>query len=324
MSKSANTESGSQTEVNFDLPRGVWIEGRVTDKQSGQGLAGWLGYYIHDDNPYYAPIRPLGWVDLRDRYQSDQNGRFRIPALPGGGVISFLAFDHQKYPRGAGAASIRGAKRADGSEILRTSPVNLVSSNYHIVAEVNPPEGAQRVEVNLELDAGESAVGKIVGPDGEPIRGAQYASRLAQVSTWDFANGDSFELVGYDPGQPRRVLIYHAEQNLAGSCILRGAAPKDLVVKLQPAGKARGRLVDAEGEPLAGMMLVPWSPRIASPADVQPKAGELDPVVPLPPNRPGWRSGEHETDAQGRFEFVGLVPGVEYRVRAFDRASMTP
>ncbi len=47
-------------------------------------------------------------------------------------------------------------------------------------------------------------------------------------------------------------------------------------------------------------------------------------ATPLPPNMPAWQDGRYETGDDGRFEIACLVPGVEYRIRAFNRESMNP
>jgi protocatechuate 3,4-dioxygenase beta subunit len=178
--------------------------------------------------------------------------------------------------------------------------------------------------VNFLLDSGGSIKGRLVDPDGRPLSNAHYSGKLAQYASWDVAQGDTFDVVGYSPDQPRRLLFYHPERRLAGVQILQGQPPADLVVKLQLAGKAEGRLVDANGEPLAGMALVPWSPPISSPGAARPASGIQPDSIPLPPNVAHSRNGQHATDQDGRFAIDGLVPGVEYAIRAFSRAGMTP
>ena len=59
---------------------------------------------------------------------------------------------------------------------------------------------------------------------------------------------------------------------------------------------------------------------MSSPADSDGKYR----APPLPRNMANWQTGQYETDEEGRFRISHLVPGIQYRIRAIDRASMAP
>jgi protocatechuate 3,4-dioxygenase beta subunit len=299
------------------LQRGVWIEGRITDKRTGKGLPGELQYVVQKANPN----RELGssFVDERDRLQADDDGRFRIAAAPGLGYVGFRAFDHETYPRTDNIVTADGKRRKVDQSMIETASVTLIPSNYHVVAEVNPAAGAERYELNLQLDGGDVFKGRVVDTDGKPVQGFYYAGRLAQPFLWRPAKNDVFELVGYQPDSPRRLFFAHRERKLAGSATFSGELPKDLVVKLQPAGTVRGRLVDDDGTPLVNYELTQWYPPMRSPAEM----ARMSEATPLPPHSPAWQVGRYETGDDGRFEISCLAPGVEYRIQAFDRERMT-
>ncbi len=320
MRKKAETSSQDRPiEVDFELRTGVWIEGRITDKKSGRGLAGTFAYYVKKGSPNYEFARSLD-VDERDRLRSNDDGRFRIAALPGPGFITFLAQDHQNYPRAATLVQLDGSRKRLDTTTLETGPSILVPQNCHLVAEIDPEASAERVVLNLELDGGNAAVGRVIDPEGKPVTGFYYSGKLAQMGIWSRPSGDKFELQAYEPETSRHVVFAHRERNLAGSAVVNGQPPDDLVVKLQPAGTAKGRLVDRDGAPLANCHLLSWSPRLPASADYSSAYR----AVPLPPNRAHWQVGEYETDDKGRFEISCLAPGVEYRLRAHDWAHMTP
>ena len=302
--------------VDFDLSRGLWVEGRITDKQTGKGLAGELHYMRDKGNPNSKNVR-LDYVDERDRLQADDDGRFRIVVSPGLGYVTFSAYDHENYPRADAVVTTDGKRRKVEPS---TEPQFVTLANYHMVAEINPAVDAKRYELNLQLDNGGILTGHAVGPDGKPLNGFQYVGRQAQLPMWRSAKGDAFEIVGYQTDSPRKLYFAHREKNLAATTTLTGEPPKDLAIKLETAGAARGRLVDRDGVPLAHIQIVPWSPPIASPADLN-RAFES---VPLPPNSLTWQDGRYETDDKGQFEIACLIPGVEYRLMAFDFQSMTP
>ena len=314
-------ETSSQKDppaIDFELRSSVWIEGRITDKQSGKGLPGRLQYFVKKGSPSYKFASSLG-VDQRDRLLSDDEGRFRIAAFPGPGYVAFMAHEHQNYPRAEAIVKLDGSLQKETRSMIVTQPKTLMPQNYHLIAEVDPAEDAKSVELNLQLDSGKIVVGKVVDPDGKPITGFRFAGRMAWANTWGQATGsDTFELIGYDPASPRRVYFAHLARNLSAITVVKGREPGDLTVKLQPAGSVKGRLVDEKGVPIANCPLMPWSRHGHSPADFV----GLVRSAPLPPNQPLWASARYKTDDEGRFEISCLVPGIKYRLQAFDHESM--
>ena len=102
--------SNEPLKLDFELQPGVWVTGRVTDKQTGKGLVGHFERFTFRDNKNGGK----GHVDERQSLVSDAFGRFRFPVAPGHGILGFSANQHPKYPRGAGAELIKGAKMASG------------------------------------------------------------------------------------------------------------------------------------------------------------------------------------------------------------------
>ncbi|WP_145112616.1 carboxypeptidase regulatory-like domain-containing protein [Botrimarina mediterranea] len=316
----ANTESvDSPLEVDFELHRGIWLEGRITDKRTGDGIAGHIAYYVPPENPDHRFARSLQ-VDERDRLLADDKGRYRIAVLPGHGYVTFQAYQHERYPRATEILKPDGSREA-AEPMIRCEPSYLMPSSYHEVAEIDPASEATRIELNLELDSGTTVAGRVVGPDGEPITSFRYTNRIAEfASSWNRASDGQFELVGYEPDQPRHVYAMDLQRNLAGRVVVAGAAPEDLVVKLQPAGKATGRLLDTEGEPLANCTLTAWHLRNADDFGTFNKSYQ---APPLPANRESNSNAIYETDDGGRFEIACLVPGIDYRLNAYDPAAMS-
>ena len=162
-------------------------------------------------------------------------------------------------------------------------------------------------------------VGRVVDQAGQPVTGFSYSGRMSNFDTWIRSSDETFEIAGYDPASPRRVWFAHEERKLAGSAVVTGNPPGETVVKLETAGKVSGRLVDQDGSPLVNYTILRWLP------DWE---GKVPPdwyqTVPIPPNPARPDHEEYETDAEGRFEIACLVPGVGYRLHAFNRDSESP
>jgi hypothetical protein len=172
---------------------------------------------------------------------------------------------------------------------------------------VDIPADVESFTVDLELTRGQIRMGKLVGPDNEPVDGARcYGVR----SNWGYIKtltDDTFEVLGLEPGRPRLVIFSHKDRRLVGSVVINDddlKSDKPLVVQLLPASSIKGRLVDDDGLPLAGARLGVMT-------------YDLD-GRNLPPgaNNGGvyclWPDGEiFVADAEGRFQIDGLKPGVK-------------
>jgi len=317
MGVAASTDGpASEIEIDFDLPKGVWIAGRVTDAESAQGVAGEVSYFMFPDNEFLNGSRGVGSVDLRSIYVTRGDGRFRIPAVPGRGIVAFRAHDGQRYLRGVGAEEITAAKADVGGRLLKTLPSYCLVKDYQVLKEITPAADAGEVKLDIALEPQQSIRGRIVDPEGKPLSGVHIVGNSPSYG-WRPNDGDSFEVLGYEPTTGRLLGFYHEERNLVGRVELSGTPPKDLVVTLQPGGKASGRVVDDSGTPQAGVWLARLQPPVRTMADLQARESTLQ----LPPNRNHKQRGEYFTDAEGKFEMSGLMPGEVYQFKAIDRGT---
>src|SRR5262249_56534779 len=96
------------------------------------------------------------------------------------------------------------------------------------------------------------------------------------------------------PGKPRTVSFMHKERRLAAAMAFEpGEGP--IEVRLAPCGSVVGRVVDPEGQPLAGAMIRP---------SLKDRRGQQ-----IPLNIGLWPSGEiFTTDEQGQFRVDGITP----------------
>src|SRR5207302_8058999 len=136
---------------------------------------------------------------------------------------------------------------------------------HHTYRFIDVPAGSGPVVVDLELTRGPSRAGRLTGPDGLPVVGAEAYG----LSACDWGgtqrsrplDADTFEVGGLESGRPRLLVFTHKARKLVGAAVLKDDDLKSnapLEVKLFPTGAIAGRLVDEDGLPWAGAMLSVW------------------------------------------------------------------
>jgi hypothetical protein len=277
--------------LDWRLKRGVWVLGRVTDKATARPVRASIEYFVFADDPAVKAIPNFGLAYINNFFHTGADGSYRVVGLPGRGVIAARA-PGDLYRMAVGADRLKG--RA-GGEMLSTYPYSCYPGNHHIVAEVNPPAGAEAVTRDLALDPGGTLRGTVLGPDGKPLAGA-LVKGLHDMEYWD--NNPlpeaTFIVLGLKPGGSRTLLFVHARAKAAGHVTVHAGQKEPVVVRMERAGTVTGRLVDADGQPRAGVVL--------RTANFKPNPG---PDI-------GWLPLEATTDKDGRFRLEGFVPGLKY------------
>jgi beta-lactamase regulating signal transducer with metallopeptidase domain/protocatechuate 3,4-dioxygenase beta subunit len=302
-----------ETTLDFAMKRGLWIEGQVTDKATGEPVKrAAVFYYVFSDNPHAKDAPGLdgayrGWIDS---YYISPEGSFRRVGLPGRGLIAVRVSGSDEYRFGMGADKIEGGRAMQDSVLFRTAPYTCNSGSFNALTEVNPKEDQDRYECNVSLDSGSTVTGEVLDPDGQPLIGALVWGDDDFGGPWahEPLTTSTFRAKAYDPAKPRQLFFLHKERRLAGGLRIEGEDPGELAVRLQPWATISGRVLDANGEPKGGV-------RIDS--DSGPKQ---EPAAPLPradrySNRPFY------TDDEGCFEIEGLIPGAKYILSAADEST---
>jgi hypothetical protein len=295
--------------VDFQVKRGVWIEGKVTDKVTGKPLRGTVAYSWLPDNPYrqnYPGIAgPVKYVR--------EDGTFRIVGLPGPGVLTVGSSDQYLVASQRDDAD-GGPKKGDklgpfGELDARPSPVMWYPTSA--VARIDPPKDAERVMRDIKLDPGETLKVTLVGPDGKPVGEALAFGLTGWVYGWEKRplEKGSFTVRAFNPRRPRPVLFHHAEKRLVGALELPKDKSQPITVKLQPGATVTGRLVGADDQPRANVELnLMWRAFPRGVWGFNALGVSTDQDIPFDP------PGKIKTDQQGRFRIDTLLPGLVYQL----------
>jgi hypothetical protein len=279
------------------LQRGVWIEGKITDKVTGKPIKGGVEYFSMYDNPNLRNFPGYDGTILMSgpglHVGANEDGSFRVVGLPGPGLIG-VYYQRSPYLR----ADQRDDEFGTKAKSLSTAPYHIsFTSNFNALAKVNPAKGAESVQCNVTVDPGWTFKATVLDADGKPLIGAQSLN-LNMEHSWDRQPMKSADFTGgFNSVYPRDIVVRHLEKELVGVATPPKQNGGAVAVKLQAGAIATGRLVDAAGKPLAGAELELW---------FRPQGkGRWNDYLPF----------QIKTDGEGRFRIDGLQPGYDFRLK---------
>jgi RNA polymerase sigma factor (sigma-70 family) len=303
-----------QQTLAVTLPRGVVVRGRVVN-EDGAPVAGASVQFSSpaQGNPAYRPDVIQG----RHRIVlAGKDGQFSLTVPDGPVRLLVHGPTHEYRPQALRYWSLLAEEPKcwgwrEPSSAERRSYTHAEQQLKLTPAE-NPPE------VQLQLVRGQSVAGRVVGPDGEPIKSAVLLCsekvsplRNATVQPLPVREG-CYELPGCVPGRVYPVLFLDAVNGWGAAVDLmvgRGAGPE---VKLACCGSARVQLLNAKGRPMAG-----YGSRLALmtersfPADKLPLERESDGHLSVCYD-PRHYSTEPVSDGEGWLTLPALIPGARY------------
>jgi RNA polymerase sigma factor (sigma-70 family) len=278
--------------VDFELRRGVWIEGKITDKVTGKPLRGAVEYFSLYSNPNLADYPGFDGTFSMDNIGvgTKEDGSYRVVGLPGPGLVAVRYGNH--YLRAPERDEEYGVKES----FLSTAPYHILPINYNALAKIDPAKGVDSAKRDVTLDPGWTFTGTVLGPDGKPLAGARS---VGVTDAWgrEGMKTAEFTVREFSPRRPRDILFQHPEKGLVG--VVR--PPKEnggpVTVRMEPGAVVTGRLVDADGRPRAGVKL---EALFRLKGDLRPWPWHRYPLGPI------------KTDREGRFRFEALLAGYEF------------
>jgi hypothetical protein len=151
---------------------------------------------------------------------------------------------------------------------------------------------------DLFVDRGKTAVVRMEDPNGMPLAGTVVSGMTAVPPVAFRVNDDHCTIYALDMANPREVLFYHPDRELAGHLVVRGDETQPLVARLVPTSTVRGRAVDATGVPLRRALVKVFF--AAGRAGV-----DLDQYL-------RQRHPEPRTDDEGNFELKGFIADLPF------------
>jgi hypothetical protein len=234
--------------MDLTLPRGVLIQGKVTEEANHRPIAG-------ASVQFFPTYRPEGILNgLETVVASKNDGSFQVVVPPGKGYLLILGPTADYVPKEIGSRVLYWNGQPGGS---RHYAHDIIA--YEIRAGESP-------EISAVLRSGTTVRGQVVGPEGQTVEDALMISRLqidSENLSWlghhfIHARDGRFELHGLDPGKSTPVYFFDTDHQWGTKVELSGLqAGRDLNIRLQPCGQAKARFVGLGGKPVAKLSTFP-------------------------------------------------------------------
>ncbi|HEY7154362.1 MAG TPA: sigma-70 family RNA polymerase sigma factor [Gemmataceae bacterium] len=283
--------------ADIAVKKGVIITGKMLDGATGKPVAGHAMAAVLLNNPFvkdYPAFGSSAWFPMQP---TNADGIFRVVAIPGpvllmGGPNDFMTQSKFKPP----AADPKYPQYFDtripnfASYYNYDSSISPIQGSFCKVLEIKPD--AKIVEQDIRLERASALPVQIQDGDGKPLAGVWVAGSSPQ--DWYPAiqcKEADCSVYQIQPEKPRLVIFFHPARKLAGAVTLKGDEKPPVVVKLRQAGAIVGRLLDADGKPLAGVVVGPHYRQRA--------ASEIHRAV--------YHAKQIVTDANGAFTLDDLI-----------------
>jgi RNA polymerase sigma factor (sigma-70 family) len=306
--KVADTAGFTPTRLDVRMARGAVVTGRVIDRQTGKGVPAGIRFAPLPDNKLFG-TRPeyTSYPADREERATDEDGRFRLVTLPGPSLVLARVWAGEKDNGGHDNPYRRATPDPDHKDRFQR-----IRDSWSVVAAGSTPEFIGQAHAVKVLDVqgtGETAVelfvergvtGKIVLQDdsGQPLTEV-WVSGISDFDEMPYSlKKATATLYALDPAKPRQLILYHPERRLGGTVTVGGDEKEPVVARLGPLGRLTGRLLDADGQPLAGVTV--W-------LYLNGQSDRIRWWNSLPRKRVQADSGK-----DGRFAVDGLIPGMAY------------
>jgi RNA polymerase sigma factor (sigma-70 family) len=292
-------------ETNLTVERGVELTGRAVDAD-GKPVRAEMHYFPHGDNDS-DKLKVIS----SDGYRTTPDGMFYLTAHRGRGVLVVQARDANRF-----------AATDAGPELAKIKNRSQPAGPVHAVIPIDvDPAKPDTCTFRIALSPSRSLHGTVMGPDGKPLAGVK-AVGMTWSETPKVLPSAEFTATTPRSGARRLLIMIHEDKKLAAVQSVSGDSTEPIAIKLAPFGSLSGRALSKDGkEPGSGftIMAVPSAPSGGKYENLTSEAMKLQGtfgIIDGPWRR--WTNRTTKADADGRFKFDDLLPGLPYTIYVSD------
>jgi RNA polymerase sigma factor (sigma-70 family) len=305
-SQVAATDIAGYAPIDVVIPcvKGVVLTGKMTNKETGQPLAGVVFVEPMRDNPYLKKY--LGAEGERlshiQHCVTRDDGSYRLVVIPGPVLVMAglrTSQDEVMYqPARADPKYPQYFHTHWGALAYVAASGGQMPVRGCWCKVVNAGAADRTFTQNIELEPAKRKPVRVLDPDGKPIQTCDAAG-VTPMKTYPIRQeSGTVSVYGLEPRQERLIVVCEQTRKLIGSIVVRDT-DKDPVLTLRPGGRVTGRAVDAGGQPLAGITV-----------QLRHLSREASGVFDLL----HFARSSVQTDANGTFRIDAIVPGYGFKL----------
>ena len=236
------------------LQRGILAVGRAYDRTTGKPVAGTVSYTPFRSNEFAQKFAPPSRPLVHTSRSVDADGQFRLPVIPGRGVVALECRDLD-HRFDVGKAEIKELANAPKGAVGVESPtlMPLAGSTYHSLREISVAPDAREVHVDLPVEPGQNIVLKFTDAAGKPLAGVEtYGLHVAGGRGYSTTEKDSALLRATFPGETRPIWLKHRASGLTRLFdFTTKPGETERTIILQAPAVVTGRLIGEDAGPFA-------------------------------------------------------------------------
>jgi RNA polymerase sigma factor (sigma-70 family) len=305
--RAVDTPGYTPITIDIAVKKGVVLTGRVLDRETSKSLRGFAMASVLADNPLAKDFPEFDSSAFFHTTKTADDGTFRVVCTPGP-VILMGGVDPQRMREGESVWFRYKAAVADPKYPIYFPTKEGYKGNFftyrggfspiqgHFCKVLMLPASADVVKQDIVLERASAVPMKIVDETGKPVRGT-WVTGLSPEGWHRPCRVENDTCSVYQlHDKPRLVVFHHPVKNRFATMRLKGTEKDTVEVKLGPGGAVKGRLLGANGKPLAGA--------VVSLHHRERPAEEVHAHV--------HRDRLVETDTNGNFQIDDVVPGTTF------------
>ena len=297
--------------ADISVGKGIVLTGRLLDDQTGDPVSGYICLGVLADNDSAKSRPEFDSPDCYDLADTKEDGVYRT-VVPPGPVLLMAGIRQTGVGKGPTESKYQQLKTDpdypqyfDKQLSGFRSPggvTTIIQGQWCKVLKLKPDESELTFDIRFKR-ASRFAI-KVQDADGKPLTGVIAAGNTAR--DWavpETCEKDTCLVYELDTAKPRFVAFLEPKRKLVGTLTLKGDEKEPVTATLGPAGRVKGKLVNAAGQPIANAIVnINYEHRAAD---------EINQRV-----NGDWRSSERkiETNAVGEFEIDVVIPGEKFAV----------
>jgi RNA polymerase sigma factor (sigma-70 family) len=244
--------------ADIKVKKGVIVTGKVLDGATGEPIRGYVMASVLMGNPFgkeYPRFSEMVMMPFDSGDDTDADRAYRVVTIPGPVLLMAKPEGESRLHYKGTGADPKYPQYFRNAGYYAYNSMWPLQGTWNKVLEIKPGVPLVKQDIVLER-ASVVALVRLQDAEGRPLAGAwASANGPRNYVPYGWLESDSCSVYGDPIKQPQLLAFYHRGKKLVGTRTLKADEKEPAIVKLGPPGALKGRLLDSDGKPLAGVIV---------------------------------------------------------------------